>query len=846
MIDTQNIGGKASSLFRLKKEGFNVPDFVVFREDEIAELTVAEVKEKISVLNQESYFAVRSSANLEDGATQSFAGVFETQLFVALEDVLEAIQFVFSQKNNEIVTAYLKLNKIDSSSLKLAVVVQEMIPAEVSGVAFGQDPTKPYKKSMVMSSVYGLGEGLVSGKLNADTFYYTKEKWTEKIAEKEQQLVFDGTKLKYQDLASGQKQQATLSKAQLDELQRVLNQLEELYGSPQDIEFCYANDELFILQSRPITTLKKYKEHTIWDNSNIIESYPGVTLPFTFSFILDIYESVYKNFGLLLGVPAKQIEANKEVFAEMLGHINGRVYYHLIHWNKALAMLPAYEINAGYMEKMMGVSEPLGVEFELKAKPSKLGSYWNLAKTLGRILLLNKRLPKLKEQFTGRVNDTIKNYKNIDYTDLETTAIWSDYTRFKQILINQWFPPLANDLLAMIHFGTLEKLCTKWLDKDQLHTELVVGRHPVKSILPAKLIQEINQTAKREGKLSEIQDLDESDIWSLCKGMKFGETGKLISKYIRLYGDRSVGELKLENETYTQNPQSFISILKSYDSRNIIDRTTSTKTKKEVKAPSIFKKIERFLFRKNKECDEWIELQNKYDIADKLPIHKRIVFDYVSKKAAETVADRENLRFDRTLAFGTIRMFLWEIGKRLEADGILRNFQDIFYLKENEIEQYFAKTLDKNEIPHLIEERKTEFNSYKEQPTPPERVHQYDDELDLDYNIEPHEGQLKGIPCCKGEVTGKIRILSNPEDVRSLNGDILVTTSTDPGWITIFQSASAILVERGSTLSHAAIVSREMGIPCIVGIKGLTQILKDGDTIKMNGKTGIVELYEAE
>lgn len=811
---TNNIGGKAKSLTFLKEKGFRVPEFVVFTEEEIETLSPENLHEKIDALPKEGFFAVRSSANLEDGKEHSFAGIFSTELFVEKEDIFESILRVFDQKNSATVKSYAEINKIDFQDLSLAVVVQIMIPAEISGVAFGADPNKSYKKSKIVSAVYGLGEGLVSGKLNADNYAFSDGKWTSTISEKNQKLSYDGNQLKYQDLEEDRKRKATLNQEKLEEISSILDQLEKLYGSPQDIEFCYADDELFLLQSRPITTLKIYSKHIIWDNSNIIESYPDITLPFTFSFILAIYEAVYKNFTLLLGVPKNQIEANREVFEEMLGHINGRVYYHLINWNKALAMLPAYEINASYMEKMMGVSEPLGVDFQLKGKPSKLGSYYNLTKTLLKILVLNKRLPKIKNEFTKKVNKTISDYKSRDYKNVGPADIWKDYKKFKDVLVNEWSPPLANDLLAMIYFGTLQKLSTNWLDDEQLHSQLVTGKHAVISVLPAKLINQIIETALEADQLKFIQNHTEKSVWELCVKGEFGETGKLILKYIELYGDRSIGELKLENETYSQSPESFISILKSYQDLNL--------QRNPLKPIDLEERI------KN------------------LSSFKKTIFKYITKKASETVADRENLRFDRTLAFGTIRRFLWKIGHQLKEENILENFHDIFYLREEELAQYFEGSINKDALQKTIQKRKIEFEGYKKLPLPPERIHQYDDEFDIEYEMEAYEGQLKGIPCCTGEVIGKVRILENPQDIKSLNGDILVTSSTDPGWISIFQSASAILVERGSTLSHAAIVSREMGIPCIVGIKGLTQILKNGDQVKMNGQTGIVELYENE
>lgn len=813
-LERHRYGGKAAALLELKNAGFNVPAFIILTEKTQQQIDNKTLQKWVDDELKGEYFAVRSSANLEDGDDHSFAGIFTTKLFVPKAELRETISEVAEGKNSETVKAYLAQNKIDKEDLRLSIIIQEMIAAEVSGVAFGCNPLKPYKKDTIVSSVFGLGEGLVSGALNADHFTFAKQTWRKDIATKDKQLKYVDGKLDYELLPVDTGELATLSTSQLDEIKNVLQQLEQHFGSPQDVEFCYANAQLYILQSRPITTIDKSAEHIIWDNSNIIESYPGITSPFTFSFIVAIYESVYKNFALLLGVSPKQIKANAAVFAEMLGHINGRVYYQLINWYKALAMLPAYQLNAQYMENMMGVSEPLGVQFKLQAQPGKLASVFQLFKTVVRIVRLNYQLPKIKKRFTVNVNGIIKSYKKIDYSNLDIKDVWTDYQEFKTVLVSQWSPPLANDLLAMVYFGTLQKLCTKWLNLPQLHTQLVAGKHAVISVLPAQLLTEICETAQEEGYFEQLIIQTEAESWALVQANKMGKTGKLIKKYIEKFGDRSVGELKLENETFTQNPLAFITILKSY----------KIKSKSKIKPNS---------------KDEVTDIETYSEL---LSLGKRIIFKHVAKKAAELVSDRENLRFDRTLAFGIIRKFIWEIGQKMEERNVLADFKDIFYLKENELNDWINNQLHKSDIQEVIASRKLKFDAYENLPTPPERVHQYKGEYDLENEAEVAVGDLKGIPCCAGIVEGKVRILSKPSDVKSLNGDILVTNSTDPGWITIFQSASAILVERGSTLSHAAIVSREMGIPCIVGIKGITTALKNGDYIKMNGLTGIVEI----
>lgn len=806
-ITQVDFGGKANSLIKLRDAGFNVPAFVVFSEEELNDTD--KVNANVTQTLEGQYYAVRSSANMEDGSAHSFAGIFESVLFVTAEKLNDAVQEVASSKHSDTLKAYVKLNNLQLEDIKLNVVVQEMIDADVSGVAFGLNPVKPYRKSKLASSVYGLGEGLVSGKLTADTYTFSQGTWTSDIADKQQKLTYENDKLQYLNLPENQKVSSSLNQDQLNTIEETLSQLENLYGSPQDIEFCFKGDTFFLLQSRPITTAKIYNTHIIWDNSNIIESYPGITSPFTFSFIQDVYESVYKSFGLLLGVPKAQVEANKEVFATMLGHIKGRVYYHLIHWYKALAMLPMYSINASFMEKMMGVSEPLGIDFELKKQPGKAQAYFNTIRTLIKLIRLNKKLPQQKEVFTQKVNETILQFRNTDNSNKTKEEVWTDYQRFKDILINEWSPPLANDLFAMIYFGSLQKVCTNWLNNDSLHVELVIGKHEVKSTLPAKLVNRIIKQAIDDGVLEiTLKTSTSEEVWALCKDQKLGETGRLILEYIELYGDRSVGELKLENITYRQKPTSFIDVLKTYSLAPEVKHIQNT--------------------------------NNASKQVDQLPWNKRLITNYLIKKAAETVADRENLRFDRTFAFGVVRKLVREMGEKLVSHGYLNHVQEVFYLTEKELGNVVNTQPDQDEIKKRIHNRIEEEKEYQKLDTLPERIHQYDDELDIEYVLPDTPGQLKGIACCAGEVTGSVRVLSDPTQVGSLNGDILVTTSTDPGWITIFQSASAILVERGSTLSHAAIVSREMGIPCIVGIKGLTQSLSDGDRVKMDGKTGLV------
>ena len=175
---------------------------------------------------------------------------------------------------------------------------------------------------------------------------------------------------------------------------------------------------------------------------------------------------------------------------------------------------------------------------------------------------------------------------------------------------------------------------------------------------------------------------------------------------------------------------------------------------------------------------------------------------------------------------------------------VIVEVKDIFYLELSEVLDLKAQ---KSNFKTLIEERQLTYRKYENKEVPVERFFTYGKVFSDDYiyatdKLEPITGDLSGIGCCPGRITGKVRVIKDPKEFKTLNGDILVTTSTDPGWITLFPSASAIVVERGSLLSHSAIVSREMGIPCIVGVAGLLRTLKTGDEIQLDGSTGKIKI----
>lgn len=849
------IGGKARNLYRLKQSGLMVPKWIVIPQEIVSSLIPAEIQNeafskiiafinsyRISALFIEeiikqfpasTFFAIRSSAIDEDGSDFSFAGQFESHLFVTKENLEENIKKVWCSAFSDRVYQYRKNNKLNQK-FGIAVIVQEMINADVAGVAFGINPANGDRQAKIISSVYGLGEGLVSGVLDSDNFILKNNIITSHLANKTEQIVFDtenkeGT-IKI-EVEERKRNIASISDEQIKKIAGILDLCKQEYGKPQDMEFAISNNTIYLLQTRPITNLHKIAdpdgEYILWDNSNIIESYPGVSTPLTFSFISKSYEGAYKIFCEFMGVDKKVIKQNERVFANTLGFMNGYVFYNLKTWYHMLAMLPGYSINARFMEKMMGVKERFDIPETYRL--SKGAAWWSILKMMVKMYVRFLSLPSKRKNFMQLLNATIDEYKKINYSEKNANELMNLYLNFEQKLLNEWKAPLLNDFFAMIWFGMLQKRCEKYgISKNpNIHNDLLCGSSDIISTQPIHRSIALATSISNDPELKQLFiSENEQLIWKkLSENQKFSSIKKEIDRYIMDFGERCVGELKLETISYTQDPCLFIKILRSYVETGITSEKTSSNIEEQLR----------------------INAEKEINRALKINIIKKIILKRTLRNARELVSSRENLRYERTRAFGIVREIFSGMGKHFYSEGIIEEARDIFYLSKEEIFSFIEGTSITQNIKALIALRKNEFAGFKKQSPPSERfatygpVYHANDFFGTD-KIEKIKGDLKGIGCCPGRVRAKAMVILDPNEVSSLNGCILVTSSTDPGWVTLFPSASAIIVERGSLLSHSAIVSREMGIPCIVSVTGLLKTIKTGDEIEMDGSTGEIKI----
>ncbi len=843
---TLEIGGKANNLLLLEQMNLHVPQWVVIPSTVLDNLTqnltqdmwvegidqldlphslFSEMHTYFGKKYKELSYAVRSSAIGEDGQEHSFAGLYTTKLNVPFDGLTNAVKAVWKSTRTDHLMAYKKQKGLAPDS-GIAVIIQEMVPAEVSGVAFGQDPLTGDTTKKVISSVFGLGEGLVSGELKADNYHITESNIETQLAKKEEVIRASQNKdgLTKEKIEPELENQSSLNQEQVLDLEALLHKLNEKTGVPQDVEFAYHKEQLYVLQTRPITSSAQpeVQESILWDNSNIIESYPGVTTPMTFSFIKKMYSVVYQQLLMIMGVNSKQIQDHSAVFDNTLGLIRGRVYYNLISWHKMLAMIPGYSINADFMDNMMGVKEKysLSETFKMNKLEACFRTIWVLIKMIG----LHINLPRQRKLFKASLDKKIEDYGNLSYDTMSTNEIIDQYKIFEKTLLQEWKAPLVNDFFSMIWFGLLKKQTAQYFPQEaNIHNDLLCSSEDIISVQPIIRTIALAANIKSDKDAYALFTNQSSvEIWEILKGGAYKKIKSELDTYLKDFGERCMGELKLETISYGQDPTLFIQILKNHLASDLTTATQNSanntiRTTAEKKVATTFK---------NKPSKKWW-------------------FNKVLNKARDLVSNRENLRYERTRAYGIVRKMLTAIGHQMVQDKKLKYSRDIFYLELKELLQ--LDSYNDQELAKLVNQRKSAFAAYKTQPDPQDRFYtegyNYSDAaIYSSENMEAITGDLQGIGCCPGQLKAKVQVIKDPSEIESLNGDILVTRSTDPGWVTLFPSASAVIVEKGSLLSHSAIVCREMGIPCIVSVDNLLRTLKTGDEIIMDGSTGTIQL----
>lgn len=878
-------GGKGYNLYLMSKEGLPIPDWAVIGKQyyekflgavdlkeniknlllnwEQGKIAAADCSKQIETLfvNQEidqelystielavraignpSAFSVRSSAADEDSGSHSFAGQLTSYLYVTtVEDACRYIKLCWASTFSERCLIYRKENKLDPLQAAVAVIIQRMADADRAGVIFTCDPIEKKTDRFLVSAVYGVGEGLVSGALDADNYWLdaiTGKLISSEIAQKSEAFS-KGSSGHTVSVKVDIAQQAVpaLSSLELIELFQMSKKVADFYQRPQDIEWAYEKGKLYLLQTRPVTTLTSNPTGypNLWDNSNIIESYGGVTLPLSFTFALRNYYNVYVQFCEILSVPPSIVKEMDDYLAYMLGSMHGRVYYNLYNWYKLVGVLPGFKQNREFMETMMGVSEELAEEIANRIQPHPSWDTWKgKLRKIGtgfKFAYYHFTIQSLVDNFLTEFNQEYQKYRTQDYSRMSSDQILRVYLDLERRMFNRWKAPIVNDFLCMVHFGLLRKLTKKWLSALDPHiqNDLIAGEGNLESAEPTKVLIKMADDVINDPLLRAlIESTPSEDTYEALSQSPFKDFFAKVNDYLDRFGFRCMSEMKLEAKDLTTDPTYLFVCLKNYL------RSGNTKL-------AVYEQREQAL-RKNAE-----QL-----VANHLKGYKKQIYFWVLKHARKAVRNRENTRFARTRIYGIARTMFQCMGNDLASRGILEHPEDIFYLTIDEVFGIHQGTLTTFNLVSLVKLRKEEYAGYENEDLKPRFMTRGPVYWQNPCQVEDTpiteamtgEYDLKGTPCCPGIVEGVVKVVLSPSDDLTLNGEILVTARTDPGWVPLYPSISGLLVERGSLLSHSAIVAREMGLPAIVAIPGLIKRLKTGMKIRLDGKAGTIKILE--
>jgi pyruvate,water dikinase len=381
----------------------------------------AEVLGKDKRINE---FSVRSSTANEDGESTSFAGQFDTYLNVSYRNLEEYILRCAKSLYKVNVLSYCNEQKIPLEELKMNIIIQEMVEPEYSGILFTSNPMGILNESVIVVGP-GVGSGVVEDKVDTTTYYYNTT-----------------DNLYYYETQSDNC--VILSEERVEELINLSKNLVSIFGDKLDIEFAVCDGVLYILQARKITTLSDEKV-VVLDNSNIVESYPGVSLPFTDSFVNLAYTGVFKGVCHRIIKDKKYLESLEDVYQNMVGSCNGRMYYKISNWYHILKGMPSSKKIIKNWQEMLGVEIKTYDDTKMKLSPfTKIAVYTNIIKEINKS---QKNMSKLNEDFV-EINNYFKEKYSKELTNKELVVL---FEQVKSKVLDNWDITLINDMYAFIY-----------------------------------------------------------------------------------------------------------------------------------------------------------------------------------------------------------------------------------------------------------------------------------------------------------------------------------------------------------------------------------------------------------
>jgi rifampicin phosphotransferase len=823
--------------------------------------TSGEIPGELAALLQNAYIglgeppvAVRSSATAEDLPDMSFAGQQDTYLnVVGREALLKAVIDCWASLWTARAIGYRARNGIPQADVSLAVVVQSMVESQASGVLFTANPLTGLRTEMVIDATLGLGEALVSGQVEPD--HYVVDAEAGKIISKTigakaisvRSQAGGGTSLIQEDSHTKQ----ALADAQILDLVRLGQQVVALYQFPQDIEWAWASDRLYLLQSRPITSLFPIPEGMVPEVLKVFISFAavqGMLDPVT-PLGRDMLDQIAAVASGLFGI---RVTAATQTFFLTAGE---RLWVNL-------TPLMRNRIGRSIMPTIFALVEPsVGqaiqtIRDDPRLQPGEKTLSLRAISRLVRIvlpmlgnILLNLLAPGLRRRvIVGRGERTLRKVRadcaaiqgDKDARLAQLAGVFSDLG--EEHLATTFLMFVSGVASGMAAFNILNAISKKSA------REMGAGDGPGENDLVLEITRGVpnNPTTDMDLALWQVALIIQQDAPSQAlfidrptaelvalyrAGGLPAPAQQALSQFLERYGGRGFGEIDAGRPRWSEEPAHVFEVIIGYLHIADPDRAPTAVYARSVDAAS--EAVDRLAARVRKSRGGWA---------------KEKAVRFAAGRARALLGLRESPKFFAVRMFGILRQNLLAIGGEYAQAGELTHPDDLIYLSLAELGSFAASaagSVDQQQWRDLIHARREAYQRELRRRQIP-RLLLSDGRAFYEgmHEITNASGTLSGSPVSPGSVEGRVRVVLDPRHAELQPGEILVCPGTDPSWTPLFLTAAGLVLEVGGMMTHGAVVAREYGIPAIVGVDQATRRLRTGALIRMDGSTGMIALVE--
>ncbi len=772
-----------------------------------------EITRFLSRFGEEAAYAIRSSATAEDLPAASFAGQQDTYLnIIGKKAILKHISKCWASLFTDRAVTYRILNGFDHRKVRLSVIVQKMVFPQVAGILFTADPITSNRKVVSIDASFGLGEALVSGLVNADGYKVRDgDILDKKIAAKKlaSHAAKDGG-TKAQEIAPEQQNRQALTDEQVLQLERIGRMIEAHFGCPQDIEWCLADGIFYIVQSRPITTL--FPIPKVDDKDNHVYISVG-------------HQQMMTDAMKPLGISLWQLTAARPMF-----QAGGRLF---VDVTRELASPSSREmLLAG-----MGQHDPLikdalttiiergdfipSLPDEKKEQhPMKSNSGMSVADILAQVGSDPAIVADLIERFQTSIEALKRNMQTRSGSEV-FDYILEDIQELKRLL----FVPQNMGVIraAMNASAWLNAKMGEWLGETNV-ADILSQSVPnnITAAMGLALLDVADVIRPYPAVIAYLQQVkDDTFLDELAQFEGGQEAQEAIIAFLNTYGMRCSGEIDIAKARWSEKPTILIPMILS----NIKNFAPGESARK-------FEQGRREASQKEQELlDRLMQLPDGEQKAGETKQLISLIRNFAGY--------REYPKYGIVSRYFIYKQALLQEAEHLVQAGVIHEKEDIYYLTFEEFHEVVrTKKLDYQ----LISQRKDEHTFY-EKLTPP-RVITSDGEIIIGEYKRANlpAGAIAGLAVSSGVAEGRARVILNMEDADLEAGDILVTSFTDPSWTPLFVSIRGLITEVGGLMTHGAVIAREYGLPAVVGVENATQLIQDGQRIRVHGTEGYVEI----